>query len=96
MVATARGDGEAAHFFGEELTDGSDPNMEFFGSGVGRQAFDTVDGWKCGRLIGLDFVLTSVGSLLALGRADPLAGLDEVAFDGFSARGIVLVGVGEG
>ena len=29
LVATARTDGEATHVVGEELADGSDPNMEF-------------------------------------------------------------------
>ena len=37
-------------------------------------------------VVAFDFV----GSLLALGGADALAGLDEVAFDGFGARGKYL------
>ena len=45
-------------------------------------------------LVGLYF--TSVGSLLALGGSDALAGLDKVAFDGFGALETVLGGMGEG
>ena len=45
LVTTTRADVNAAYVVGEELTDGSDPNMEFIGlDDVGKRAFDTVDG----------------------------------------------------
>ena len=56
LVATARADGESAHVVGEELTDGPDPDVKFVGSGVGKWAFDAVDGWKGGSWIGFLFL----------------------------------------
>ena len=96
LVATAILDGKAAHVVSEELADRSDPNMKFVGAGVGKWTVNAVDGWKGGSWIGLVVAFVFVGTLLALGGADALAGLDEVAFDGFGTRGTVLGGIREG
>ena len=83
LVATARSNGEAAHIVSEELADRSDLNMKFVGAGVGKKIVDAVDGWKGGSWIRLVVAFVLVGTLLALGGADALAGLDKVALDGF-------------
>ena len=96
MVAAARTDGGAAHVIREELSDGLNPNVKLVGSGVEKRAVDVVDGWHGGGWIGLIVSFMLGGSSLTLGGADALAGLDEVDFDGFGARGIVLGGISEG
>ena len=80
MVAVERTVREAAHVVGEELADWLDPNVKLIGLGVRKRDGNVVDGWH-GLIVGF----ASVGSFLALGGADALTGLDEVAFDGFGA-----------
>ena len=84
-----RTDREAAHVIDEDLADGLNPNVEFVGSGLGKRAGNIIDGWHVSGWIGLIAGFAFVGSFLAPGGADALAGLDEVAFDGFGARGAV-------
>ena len=85
LVATARADGEAAHVVGEELTEGTDLNVKFVGSSIGKRSFDDVNGWKGKRWIGLSLVLAHVGAKLAIGGVDAMLGLYNMASDGFGA-----------
>ena len=75
LVAAAGADREVAHAVSEELAGGLDRNVKSIGSGVGKEAVDVVEGW--------------IGSMLIvgfrLGGSNDLAGLDEMAFDGFVA-----------
>ena len=58
MVAIARTE---AHVVSEELTDRPNPNVKLVGLGIGKRAFDAVDGWCGGSWIGLALVLALVG-----------------------------------